>query len=281
LRRFFNFYRRIQNRESATRVRNRKKNYVEELEDEMNLIRAQQSEIQSKFTIVQQENNFLKQQLFFLQKKLGMQPPQQQPQETPFYQHQSQIQPVQQVQQFPQMQNQDFIGYSEETYSVPVQRNIQQVHPQQMQPQRFDNTYNDDSHTKYYEKPEVSVYRTLPRNLKAHTAILGVVTMIICVSFIGKASIITGGNTHVLTIAVDDNQNNKDHTTQDKGKYNPPHDWNMVLGFMMKMANLFTVGFMDLSKPAQYFFGFLYLGYAIYVLVMINWAYVTKVSKKQ
>jgi hypothetical protein len=58
---------RIQNRESATRVRNRKKTYVEELEQEMEIIRRENQELKVRNSSMAAENHLLKQQITYLE----------------------------------------------------------------------------------------------------------------------------------------------------------------------------------------------------------------------
>mmetsp|Transcript_11348 Transcript_11348/g.9756 ORF Transcript_11348/g.9756 Transcript_11348/m.9756 type:complete len:213 (+) Transcript_11348:123-761(+) len=59
---------RIQNRESACRVRSRKKNYVEEIEVEMDALRNENSELKVKNASLEAENNVLKQRLAMFEK---------------------------------------------------------------------------------------------------------------------------------------------------------------------------------------------------------------------
>lgn len=59
---------RIQNRESATRVRNRKKNYVEVVEQDVYSLKKENTELQLKNAALTAENNLLKQQISFLER---------------------------------------------------------------------------------------------------------------------------------------------------------------------------------------------------------------------
>ncbi len=64
----FNFSRRIQNRESATRVRNRKKNHVEILEDEINHLKQINTDLKARNNSLASENQYLKQKLSYFEK---------------------------------------------------------------------------------------------------------------------------------------------------------------------------------------------------------------------
>lgn len=113
--------------------------------------------------------------------------------------------------------------------------------------------------------------------------------MIICINFVSRAaSEFTGAGTRLNTITVLDNETiseaNNVNTVSNPNKtafHVNKLNWTSVLGFIMEGMNVFAHGMSNLPKNAQYLFGFLYLGYAVYVLVMINWAYLTKMSKKQ
>ena len=59
---------RIQNRESASRVRSRKKNYVEVVEQDVYSLKKDNSDLQLKNAALTAENNLLKQQITFLER---------------------------------------------------------------------------------------------------------------------------------------------------------------------------------------------------------------------
>lgn len=59
---------RIQNRESASRVRSRKKNYVEVVEQDIYSLKKENAELQLKNAALTAENNLLKQQISFLER---------------------------------------------------------------------------------------------------------------------------------------------------------------------------------------------------------------------
>jgi len=65
---FSKFKRRIQNRESASRVRNRKKNYHEEMEQELQRVKKENEDLKVKNASLTAENNLLKQQIQFLER---------------------------------------------------------------------------------------------------------------------------------------------------------------------------------------------------------------------
>jgi regulator of replication initiation timing len=65
---------RIQNRESATRVRNRKKTHVEELADEIIILKQEKSELKVQNASLIAENNMLKQQIAFLERMVSRNP---------------------------------------------------------------------------------------------------------------------------------------------------------------------------------------------------------------
>lgn len=67
---FNNFFsiRRLQNRESASRVRNRKRNQIELIEDEIRDLKKKNEELMLYNASLTAENNMLKQQITFLQK---------------------------------------------------------------------------------------------------------------------------------------------------------------------------------------------------------------------
>jgi regulator of replication initiation timing len=76
---------RVQNRISATRVRNKKKTYVEELEGQLSNLKSEVTQLKSTNNVLSTENSLLKQQVSFFEKlfmnKNNTQP-QPQPQET-------------------------------------------------------------------------------------------------------------------------------------------------------------------------------------------------------
>jgi len=61
---------RIQNRESASRIRNKKRNHVEDLEVEMNMIRRENADLKVQCAALKAENNLLKQQTCFLERMI-------------------------------------------------------------------------------------------------------------------------------------------------------------------------------------------------------------------
>ena len=60
--------RRIQNRESASRIRSKKKNHMEDLEGEVYILRTENSNLRVEIATLKAENNLLKQQTCFLEK---------------------------------------------------------------------------------------------------------------------------------------------------------------------------------------------------------------------
>jgi len=72
-------YRRVQNRISATRVRNKKKTYVEELEGQVSALKEEIGQLKTTNNVLTTENSLLKQQVSFFEKlftnKQAQQPP--------------------------------------------------------------------------------------------------------------------------------------------------------------------------------------------------------------
>jgi hypothetical protein len=64
----FKFIRRVQNRISATRVRNKKKTYVEELEGQLSNLKSEVNQLKSTNNVLSTENTLLKQQVSFFEK---------------------------------------------------------------------------------------------------------------------------------------------------------------------------------------------------------------------
>ena len=60
--------RRLQNRESATRVRHRKKNFMEEAEQQVDELKKDNADLFLKNATLTAENNLLKKQIAFLEK---------------------------------------------------------------------------------------------------------------------------------------------------------------------------------------------------------------------
>ena len=64
----FKLIRRVQNRISATRVRNKKKTYVEELEGQLQNLKSEVNTLKSTNNVLSTENSLLKQQVSFFEK---------------------------------------------------------------------------------------------------------------------------------------------------------------------------------------------------------------------
>jgi len=61
---------RIQNRESATRVRYRKKNHIEEADQQVDELKKENSNLQLKNATLTAENNLLRKQISFLERMI-------------------------------------------------------------------------------------------------------------------------------------------------------------------------------------------------------------------
>jgi len=148
---------RIQNRESATRVRNRKKNHVEILEDEINDMKKSYNELQRENNMLLAENQSLRQKLSFFEKAVAKN------------------NQAHQMNMNPNMSNQfseampshsdHILDFMDNTDNMGLNRG----------PQDFEHNQVNNMHPGMYRAANNS------SKFKKHMALLGVFTLLLCV----------------------------------------------------------------------------------------------------
>jgi len=235
---------RIQNRESATRVRNRKKNYTEELEIELQKVRNENSHLKTRNSEMAAENHLLKQQITFLETIVNTKNEEIQLAQSPYRQ-------------------QDY------DYFLPID----------------DQVKEEDSPLENALSPKLDFgySRVNPKStFSKHVTILGVLTMIICtyamLSTVGSSSGVEGRG-FLNTISGPATNSGLNHGAKEIAfkSANPLNfNWQQSLHFVIRKME--DTEF--LMTAAQYFFGIGYVVYIIYVLLLMNWGYLTNKAKR-
>jgi len=136
---------RLQNRESAARVRNRKKTFCEEAEVQIDELKKENAGLALKNATLTAENNLLKQQIGFLEKMI--------------------------------MKTSNNNSVPEESPCTVTHSNSQFILPIAKK-EHGEPIYDNPNYN-------LGVFRTVPQHaFKKHVALLGIVTLVLCIGFI-------------------------------------------------------------------------------------------------
>jgi len=235
---------RIQNRESASRVRYRKKNYIEEAEQELNQLKKDNANLLLQNATLTAENNLLKQQISFLEK---------------------------------------MIMKSNNANTIPETTSSKNISPNDDSQFILPIGKKENDEVKYDDNPNynMGLFRTVPQHaFKKHVTLLGIVTLIICVGFI---SFDTTGIAGTNEFAMSQFKNNLDMAIKSINDHSEVMGNINRSDLESSLSRLIVSNteYNNLKTSIKYVALFAYFLYFVYVCLIANWRYILRTKLKE
>jgi hypothetical protein len=239
---------RLQNRESAARVRYKKKNFAEEAEVQIEDLKKENATLQLKNATLTAENNLLKQQIGFLEKMVMKT---------------NGVNPEEGHSQMRYANNNNNNNPNNSQFILPVAKKGEN------EDQQYDNpNYN------------FGVFRTVPQHaFKKHVALLGIVTLVLCIGFISLDTTLHGAQQQFSVTQFKNNIDLAIKSFNTSGSADNT-DTSEMQTSLSKLI-LSNQEYNSLKTFVKYIAFTAYFVYLIYVCLIANWRFILRTKLKK